>query len=442
VAAIGYSVTALYFDAGLQKSSIPSRYFFAVLAIAAIELVIVLACGQYGRLHDQGRDLFCWSGLGSVVAAFSLFLSTVYLLEMQQDFSRGALVLQLLTISVAVPAARAIFHSRLQAMLRSGEIDSRRVILIGDADHCRSAAWRLRVAGVSTVQSFALPPAASVDPLREKALVDGVIRECRKLAADDVIILTDQPLADVTVKVARQFAELPMNVQAMPVGLVNAMSRCRIVRCGDVLALGLYDRPLTAFDRAVKRAFDIAAAGMGLLLLLPLFALVAIAIKLDTPGPVIFAQRRHGYNNVPFRMFKFRTMMVLEDGNDFRQVTRHDRRVTRIGRILRRTSIDELPQLYNVLIGDMSMVGPRPHAIAHNEMFDGVIASFWRRHNVKPGITGWAQANGYRGETSTLDLMQRRIEYDLYYIERWSFWLDIKIIWMTLLHKASRVNAH
>jgi lipopolysaccharide/colanic/teichoic acid biosynthesis glycosyltransferase len=176
--------------------------------------------------------------------------------------------------------------------------------------------------------------------------------------------------------------------------------------------------------------------------LLPLFALVALVIKLDSRGPVIFAQRRHGYNNVPFRMFKFRTMTVLEDGNDFRQVTRHDRRVTRVGRILRRTSIDELPQLYNVLIGDMSIVGPRPHAIAHNEMFDGVIASLWRRHNVKPGITGWAQANGYRGETSSLDLMQRRIEYDLYYIERWSFWLDIKIILMTLLSKTSRLNAH
>jgi lipopolysaccharide/colanic/teichoic acid biosynthesis glycosyltransferase len=177
-------------------------------------------------------------------------------------------------------------------------------------------------------------------------------------------------------------------------------------------------------------------------MLLPLFALVAIAIKLDTHGPIVFAQRRHGYNNVPFRMFKFRTMTLLEDGNDFRQATRHDSRVTRIGRFLRRTSIDELPQLYNVLIGDMSIVGPRPHAIAHNQMFDGVIASFWRRHNVKPGITGWAQANGYRGETRTLDLMHRRFEHDLYYIERWSFWLDIKIILMTLFCPTAHVNAH
>jgi exopolysaccharide biosynthesis polyprenyl glycosylphosphotransferase len=272
-------------------------------------------------------------------------------------------------------------------------------------------------------------------------LVDGV-RECRKLSADDLIILTDEPLADATLEVARQFAELPMNVQVMPVGLLNAKSRCRIVRCGDVFALGLYERPLTAFDRAIKRTFDIAAASAGLLMLLPLFALVAIAIKLDTHGPIVFAQRRHGYNNVPFRMFKFRTMTLLEDGNDFRQATRHDSRVTRIGRFLRRTSIDELPQLYNVLIGDMSIVGPRPHAIAHNQMFDGVIASFWRRHNVKPGITGWAQANGYRGETRTLDLMHRRFEHDLYYIERWSFWLDIKIILMTLFCPTAHVNAH
>jgi Undecaprenyl-phosphate glucose phosphotransferase len=442
LATLSYGVTAFYFGAVLHTASIPSRHFFLILAIAVLELAIVLSCRQYARLHDESRDLFCWSGLASVVAAFSLILSTVYLLQMELEFSRGALVLQLLTISVAVPVARAMHHSRLQAMLRSGEIDSRRVILIGDAGHCRSAALRLRAGGVSTIQSFAYPPAASVDPLHRRALIDGLIRECRKLAADDVIIVTDQPLGDATVEVAQQFAELPMSVQVMPVGFLDAMSRCRIIRCGDALALGLYDRPLSAFDRAVKRAFDIAAAGMGLLLLLPFFTLIAIAIKLDTRGPIIFAQRRHGYNNVPFRMFKFRTMTVLEDGNDFRQATRHDRRITRIGRILRRSSIDELPQLYNVLIGDMSTVGPRPHAIAHNERFDGVIASFWRRHNVKPGITGWAQAHGYRGETSTLDVMKRRIEYDLYYIERWSFWLDIKIILMTLLSKASRANAH
>lgn len=441
LAAVSYAVTAFYFDAVLRASSIPSPYLFAAPAVAAIELIIVLSFGQYARLHDQTRELFCWSGLASAVAAFSLFLSVVYLLQMWEDFSRGVLVLQLVAISVAVAATRAIYHSRLRAMLRSGEIHSRCAILIGDAGHCQSAAERLRAAGVRTIQSFGLPTAASADPLRQKVLVDGV-RECRKLSADDVIILTDEPLADATLEVARQFAELPMNVQVMPVGLLNAKSRCRIVRCGDVFALGLYERPLTAFDRAIKRTFDIAAASAGLLMLLPLFALVAIAIKLDTHGPIVFAQRRHGYNNVPFRMFKFRTMTLLEDGNDFRQATRHDSRVTRIGRFLRRTSIDELPQLYNVLIGDMSIVGPRPHAIAHNQMFDGVIASFWRRHNVKPGITGWAQANGYRGETRTLDLMHRRFEHDLYYIERWSFWLDIKIILMTLFCPTAHVNAH
>jgi lipopolysaccharide/colanic/teichoic acid biosynthesis glycosyltransferase len=133
---------------------------------------------------------------------------------------------------------------------------------------------------------------------------------------------------------------------------------------------------------------------------------------------------------------------VMEDGDNFRQVTKNDIRVSRVGRFLRRTSIDELPQLFNVLIGEMSIVGPRPHATAHNAMFEGQIRSFWRRHNVKPGITGWAQVNGCRGETDTIDKMRRRIECDLEYVEHWSFWLDLKIILMTFFSRATYVHAY
>jgi lipopolysaccharide/colanic/teichoic acid biosynthesis glycosyltransferase len=169
---------------------------------------------------------------------------------------------------------------------------------------------------------------------------------------------------------------------------------------------------------------------------------VALAIKLDSKGPIFFRQTRHGYNNQTIRIFKFRSMTTMEDGDDFRQVTRNDSRVTRVGRILRRTNIDELPQLLNVLLGQMSIVGPRPHATAHNDMFAGRILPFARRHNVKPGITGWAQVNGCRGATDSLEKMQERIEFDLHYIDNWSFLLDAKIIVMTLFSKKSYLNAY
>ena len=170
-----------------------------------------------------------------------------------------------------------------------------------------------------------------------------------------------------------------------------------------------------------------------LLLLSPLMLLTALLIKLDSHGPVLFFQTRNGFNGRAFRIVKFRSMHVLEDGNAIRQATRTDPRVTRLGRWLRRTNTDELPQLFNVLNGDMSLVGPRPHAVAHNNEYDKLIANYALRNHVKPGITGWAQVNGYRGETPTTDLMEQCVAYDLSYISNWSMWLDIRILFRTLI---------
>jgi undecaprenyl-phosphate galactose phosphotransferase/putative colanic acid biosynthesis UDP-glucose lipid carrier transferase len=158
---------------------------------------------------------------------------------------------------------------------------------------------------------------------------------------------------------------------------------------------------------------------------------VAILIKLDSSGPVFFMQTRAGFNSRPFRIFKFRTLHTLEDGSIVRQVSRNDPRLTRVGRVLRKTSIDELPQLFNVLRGEMSLVGPRPHAAAHNTVYEQVVANYAFRHHVRPGLTGWAQVNGLRGET-TVETMQRRVDLDLWYIDNWSLWLDIKIIVRTI----------
>lgn len=184
-------------------------------------------------------------------------------------------------------------------------------------------------------------------------------------------------------------------------------------------------------SEVLKRAVDVTVSSLALLFLLPLFLALAIAIKIDSRGPVFFWQTRRGLNGHPFKIIKFRTMSVLEDGFVIEQAKRGDARVTRLGRELRRTSIDELPQLLNVIRGEMSLVGPRPHALAHDEYYGQLIENYGARQSVKPGITGWAQINGARGETPEVDDMRRRVEFDLWYAENWSLGLDLKIIVIT-----------
>ena len=207
-------------------------------------------------------------------------------------------------------------------------------------------------------------------------------------------------------------------------------------------SIELQRAPLSKLERAAKRALDLASAGAGLVTLLPLLALVSLAIKLDSPGPVIFRQTRRGFNGREFMIWKFRTMTVIENGRAICQAKRNDERVTRIGRLLRATSTDELPQLVNVLRGEMSLVGPRPHALAHDDEYGKTIGKYAFRHHVKPGITGWAQVNGFRGGTPELDLMKERIDLDLWYIDNWSFWLDLWIIVRTCFEIVRGRNAY
>jgi len=193
---------------------------------------------------------------------------------------------------------------------------------------------------------------------------------------------------------------------------------------------------------ASKRSLDLAIVFAALLLLAPLLAVLAAAIKLDSNGPLLFRQRRIGKGGHVFSIYKFRSMRVLEDGGVVTQAVKDDTRVTRVGRFLRAFSLDELPQLFNVLKGDMSLVGPRPHAVAHDDYYSARLPDYVLRHQVKPGITGWAQIHGHRGPTPTLDLMQLRIEHDVWYVRHASLRLDIEIILRTPLEVISRRNAH
>jgi len=207
-------------------------------------------------------------------------------------------------------------------------------------------------------------------------------------------------------------------------------------------AISVCDTPFHGMDAVMKRATDIVLASLALLLLAPLMLLIAIAVKLTSSGPALFRQRRYGLNGEEIMVYKFRSMTVCEDGAVVSQATRQDSRVTPLGRLLRSTSLDELPQLLNVLEGKMSVVGPRPHAVAHNELYRKLISGYMLRHKVRPGITGWAQVNGLRGETQTVEKMRARVQFDLDYLSHWSPWLDVKIILRTLWVIARDRNAY
>ena len=206
--------------------------------------------------------------------------------------------------------------------------------------------------------------------------------------------------------------------------------------------ISIFDTPMLGASAFIKRVEDIVLASFILILISPLLFVLALAVKLTSKGPVIFKQRRYGIDGKPIAVWKFRSMTVTEDGEQITQATKDDRRLTPIGAFIRGTSLDELPQFINVLAGDMSIVGPRPHAIAHNEQYRKLILGYMLRHKVKPGITGLAQVNGWRGETDTLDKMEKRIEYDLEYIRSWSLWLDLKIVFFTIFKGFVNRNAY
>lgn len=218
--------------------------------------------------------------------------------------------------------------------------------------------------------------------------------------------------------------------------------QARVDTVGGMPVLAVCETPFSGVNGLLKRASDLLLGSLILLLIAPLLLAVAVAVRLDSPGPVLFRQRRYGLDGQEIVVYKFRTMRVAEDGDVIRQATRDDPRVTRLGAFLRRTSLDELPQFFNVLAGTMSIVGPRPHAVAHNEQYRRLIKGYMLRHKVRPGITGWAQVNGQRGETDTVEKMQKRVEYDLAYLRHWSLLWDLEIILRTVFVVLGRRNAY
>ena len=264
-----------------------------------------------------------------------------------------------------------------------------------------------------------------------------------KSGAIDTVFVTLPMRAESRIRwLLDQLADTTVNAYIVPDFFVFELLHSRWNTIGGLPAVSVFETPLYGVDGWTKRLFDLLVASLLLIAIAPLMLVCGLLVKLSSPGPVFFRQRRYGLDGREIWVWKFRSMRACENGAQIRQATKGDPRITPIGAILRRTSLDELPQLFNVLDGSMSLVGPRPHATAHNEHYRKLIRGYMLRHKVKPGITGLAQVEGYRGETETLDKMQKRVEFDHRYIQHWSLWLDLQILCRTLGVVLKQQNAH
>lgn len=417
------------------------------LMLAAIFVFTNVLRGRY-RLGNY------LSSAGQIGAAFTVwnitmvaFIALLFLAKIVDQYSRAVVLVTYLTGIPLIALARSCVVRAISLASKTGRITTERVFLIGrEADVMSFAArhqpWNVGFALVDVAFLQSNDARRINDPVAAlKADLTAAAARCRRLQPDAVFIAlpwSDQETIDACIDA---FMNLPVAIHLAPERVMDRFDNPHIVRVGSFTSLRLTRPMLSTAAILAKRSFDLLAASLILVLALPLLLIIALLIKLDSPGPVLFLQRRYGFNQQPFRIFKFRTMTTTDDGDLVRQATRNDIRITRIGRILRRYNLDELPQLLNVLAGQMSLVGPRPHALAHDHEYQRKIALYARRHNVKPGITGWAQVNGLRGETDTDEKMARRVAYDHWYIDNWSFGLDLAILLRTVFSPRAYRNA-
>jgi Undecaprenyl-phosphate glucose phosphotransferase len=398
-------------------------------------------------LYSPAEMLSLKSQILSVATAWiSVFLflaGAAFALKVGELFSRFG-ILSFAALGLAtLTAQRVLYRDFLTRGLRGQRFTGRNAILIvDDTSSAESEIAPILVKhGYQLDHQFVLPFVQRNAQWLED-FVSEVVGYVRGSDIEEVIVGVDPTRWGELHKLLSGLRVLPLPISLLPVGAASDILSRPTRLMGDSVCIELHRGPLGTVERAIKRAFDVLSALFGLLLFLPLLTITAVLIKLDSPGPVLFRQRRCGFNGRLFNIYKFRTMSVMEDGPTICQAGKSDSRVTRIGKWLRRTSIDELPQLLNVLNGAMSLVGPRPHALAHDNQFYKAVRNYAFRQHVKPGLTGWAQVNGQRGPTPTVEDIRRRVEFDLWYIDNWSLRLDFVIIVRTFVELMRGRNAY
>jgi len=383
--------------------------------------------GRFARFPAAcSRVVVRWAAIVAVL------LFAAFAFKVGADFSRKVMLSWFVVAPTALCAAQAV---RMRASWFADQMPTRRYIIVGVNEVGLELARRLPARGFSGYFDF-----RSIDRISPLLEADKLAGHCRDLVdyvrAQGVgLVYIALPLANVPrlSALVRALRDTTASVYFVPDAFAFDLIQGRLAEVNGMPVLSVCDTPFHGTDALLKRTTDIVLGGCALLLLLPAITVIAAAVKLSSPGPVFFRQRRYGLNGEEITVYKFRSMTVCEDGPVVTQATASDHRVTRIGRFIRKTSLDELPQLFNVLQGTMSLVGPRPHAVAHNEKYRRLINGYMIRHKVRPGITGLAQVNGLRGETNTVDKMAARVQYDLEYLRAWSPWLDLKILFRSLI---------
>ena len=420
------------FMATLAERELPVGVAFLV---ATAFVAIAFFRGYYDNHNVANTSLQLRNTSTVWLLSLAILVLSAFLLRSTAELSRITIVLFTATGFVGLVAHRVIWRLALSSSFARRHSPKRRVVLIsGEPLDFTSARFKdLRRNGFQVVGHFVLDPALKSDAAAMKRELASVVQSSRRAGADEFLLAfnwRDLPLFQHLSQCLRQ---VPNPVRLLPDSEIADLVSRPFAPIGGSVTIEIQRAPLSVGERALKRATDIGLASIGFLFLAPLLIITAIVVKLDSSGSIIFRQTRRGFNGELFDIWKFRSMTVSENGPEIKQTSKEDARVTRAGRILRKTSIDELPQLWNVLRGEMSLVGPRPHALAHDNYYDQMIGNYACRRHVKPGLTGWAQVNGLRGETPTIDLMNKRVEYDVWYVSNWSIWLDIRIMMRTVV---------
>jgi Undecaprenyl-phosphate glucose phosphotransferase len=422
--------------------------FVGVGIIVAVNFTAVMVARRNYRLkhltlvYRQVRDtIIVWSGVSGMLAVVG------FAMKISAEFSRGSTILFFTCGLATLLCSRYLVASLVSRSLANESFATKRIIVIAEQGQNISSRSLIEL------RRYGYHPVATCLVSREEIAALGITGSLRSKLANVVQVAREQRIEEIYLIVGWHhhraidgildaLAVLPISVYLIPDDSTARFMNYPIANVGNTWTAELRRTPLSKTERAAKRCFDLCLATAGLLTLLPLMLVTALLIKIDSRGPVLFLQKRNGFNGHTFNIFKFRSMHVLEDCAVILQATRNDPRVTRIGRWLRRSSIDELPQLFNVILGEMSLVGPRPHATSHNTDYEKRIANYAFRHHVKPGLTGWAQVNGYRGETSQIGHMERRVEHDLWYINNWSLFLDLRIVLQTVVVALRQSSAY
>jgi Undecaprenyl-phosphate glucose phosphotransferase len=425
----------------------PTYYAAAIAFIWLVSIALMNFGGLYQfdaildplLMLDKCVVAFATAFLFLMAAAFSLKISSDYSRLWTGSFAFGSCIAAILLRFIA---------SRVIGSLVSHRVLSRNMIIAGSGEQVRRLLSHIKTSQPRFVSLLGVFSDDSQRTLETDVpvlgRVDDISSYIRTNDVDDVVISLPWSADEQITALSNKLRELPVNVY-MAADLIGFRLQFRPApdHFGQMPLVEVTGRPLAGWSAFVKAAVDYALALLLILILLPMMALIAMAIRLESKGPVLFRQQRYGFANRVFHIYKFRTMVHSAGSETVTlQAARYDPRVTRIGYVLRRFSLDELPQLFNVLNGTMSLIGPRPHAVDHNEAYSRMIRGYFARHRVKPGVTGWAQVNGFRGETKTLAAMEARVAYDIHYVENWSLLFDLKILVMTFVVCLTGRNAY